>query len=285
VTAPAASVIVRAKDEARTIGHTLSLLRDQTVVPEVIVVDSGSTDGTLEIARRACDRLIEIPPHEFTFGRALNVGARAATAPVHFALSAHCCPERPDWIERSLTHYERDDVAATAGARALPDGSPLRATLRQDAEHARSHPYWGFSNHASSWRASVWERFPFDEHIEAAEDRDWAFRVLDAGWVIAIDPALWVGMSHVWRSGLRSFYRRRKREARALATFAPLDPYGLRECLREWWSELPDDRHSPLLHRLDYRRIAGLAGRYAGHRAARSDRSGPARRRLRSQRP
>src|SRR5919108_616760 len=46
-----ASVIVRARDEAASIGRTLSLLARQTLVPEVIVVDSGSRDDTVAIAR------------------------------------------------------------------------------------------------------------------------------------------------------------------------------------------------------------------------------------------
>ena len=111
--------------------------------------------------------------------------------------------------------------------------------------------------------------FPFNERLDAAEDREWVFRVLDAGWTVAVDPALWVDMSHAWRGGARNPFKRGKRNARALATFVPEVSYRLHECLREWWSGMPDDRHSPWLYRLDYRRIAGLAGKYAGHRAGR----------------
>lgn len=264
-----ASVIVRAKNEERFIGRALEAVRRQTVNAEVIVVDSGSTDRTLEIAGQHADSVIEIPPENFSFGRALNVGARAASAPVHFALSAHCFPPRPDWIERSLAHYRRDDVAGAAGSPALPDGRPLTEVVFQEAAQARAHPWWGFSNHAASWRAAIWERFPFDEDMEASEDRDWAFRVLDARYVIAIDPDLWVEMSHTWRSGPRSFYRRRRREARAMGRILPQQRYGFCEALREWWGEMPDERHRPLLYRLDYRRMAGIAGKYAGYRQAR----------------
>src|SRR2546421_3293119 len=149
MTSTRASVIVRAKNEAKTIERTLSVVRAQTVRPEILVVDSGSTDGTLDIARRLADRVIEIRPERFSFGFALNVGAREARAPFHFAVSAHCFPEHPDWIERALSHYDRDDVAATHGTRYRPDGTPLTTVVYDDPQHARAYPDWGFSNHAS----------------------------------------------------------------------------------------------------------------------------------------
>jgi len=278
--APHVSVIVRTRNEERTVERALSALLYQTVVPEIIVVDSGSEDRTVKIARSLCDRVIEISPAEFTYGRALNIGARAATASIHFALSAHCFPERADWVERSLAHYQRSDVAATNGIDAFADRSPVREPFFQNAAHARSNPFWGFSNHASSWRADVWMEFPFDEDIDYAEDREWSWRVLDAGWVIVFDPALWVDRSHAWRGGAVDLYNRQRSATAALGTFAELPPYGVQDCVREWWSGFPRDRdaawggfppdgRSPLFHRLNYRRIAGLAGKYVGHRLAR----------------
>lgn len=261
-----ASVIVRAKDKAKTIERTLSSLRSQTVDPEIVVVDSGSRDGTLEIARRYCDQLIEIEPAEFTYGRALNIGARAASAPVHFALSAHCWPERTDWIERSLNHYERPDVAGTNGRNEDPGGAPLRKPYSPTPEAARVNPFWGFSNSASSWRASVWERFPFDEEMDYAEDREWSWRVLDAGWSLIFDPALYVDVSHRWKAGGLDQFRRQRNEWATISTLQPVPEYSLRSCLWEWWSGYPLDHRSPLFHRLNYRRMAALAGRYAGQR-------------------
>ena len=273
---PRASVIVRSKDEEKLIEQALVSLRDQTVESEIIVVDSGSRDRSVEIARRWCDRLIEIPPESFTFGYALNVGAKAAQAPFHFALSAHCRAARHDWIERTLAHYERPEVAGVTGYHALPGGAPLDGVFHQDAAHARAHPFWGFSNHASSWRAEVWQEFPFDERLTGAEDREWAQRVLDAGWVIAFDPDLIVDMSHAWRTP-GEIYRRQRLNADAIAGFSELPEYGVRDVIRDWWHDLPDDRHAPLLYRLDPRRMAGMAGRYAGRRAhARRARDGGA---------
>jgi rhamnosyltransferase len=283
--AAAASVIVRTRDKERTIGATLASLRAQTVAAEIILVDSGSTDRTLEIARESCDRVIEIPPEEFTYGRALNIGAEAASAPIHFALSAHCVADRTDWIERSLAHYQRADVAATNGLREFsererPDerhdpfeGRRERGTtFFQDIEHARRHPFWGFSNHASSWRAGVWASFPFDESLDYAEDKEWARRVLGAGWLIAFDPALHVDMSHVWRTGLVEFYTRQKRAARAITTFATVQPYTARDLAADWWARGPGDHPLRVRRLANPLRTAGLIGRYRGFRQARAGR-------------
>jgi rhamnosyltransferase len=263
-----ASVIVRVKDEAATLERTLSSLRRQTITPDIIVVDSGSTDGSLEIATPRCDHLIEIPPEEFSYGRALNIGARAASAPIHFALSAHSFPERDDWIERSLAHYERDDVAATSSSLSLPDRRPLTGPFFQDAAHGRANPLWGMSNHASSWRASVWHLFPFDEELDYAEDREWALRVLDAGWTIVFDPEISVDGSHAWHGGARDAFTRHRRANAAIPHFAELPPYGPRELAHEWWIEADDGNRPPWFNRfVNYRRWAGLAGKYVGRRS------------------
>jgi len=273
----AASVIIRAKDEAATIERALRLVRAQTVGAEVIVVDSGSRDGTVDIARRYCDQMIEIPAEQFTYGHALNLGAAAASGDVHFALSAHCFPEQADWIERSLTHYARPEVAGTGSHRTLADGTPLTETFHQDLTYARAHPEWGFTNHASSWRASVWNEFPFDEQLAAAEDREWAFRVLATGYVIAFDPYLWVGYSHSWHGSVAVMFSRARKDARALHVIADMPPYRLHDLLLEWWKETPDDRHSAFAHRfLNYRRHTQLFGKYVGHRDGRREASAAA---------
>lgn len=269
---PLASVIVRAKDKANTIERALAQLRRQTVPVEIVVVDSGSTDGTLAIARLYCDQLIEIPPERFSYGRALNLGAERAAAPVHFALSAHCAPDRLDWVERSLAHYERSDVAATSGYDNLAPGGRPPTVIYQDLPMLRADPYWGFSNHAGSWRAELWERYRFHEGLDYSEDREWSWRVLEDGWVVAMDPHLGVGTPHRVGEGYRAWYSRHRRAARAIASFAPLAPYTAQDALREWWDVSERRRRFGVRARLSPRRVVAAVAKYQG--IGDSDRSG-----------
>jgi glycosyltransferase involved in cell wall biosynthesis len=73
------SIVIRSYNEAQHIGKLLLGIAAQSLAAhEVIVVDSGSTDDTVAIARKHGAKVIEIDKREFTFGRALNVGCRSA---------------------------------------------------------------------------------------------------------------------------------------------------------------------------------------------------------------
>lgn len=267
VASPTASVVVRAKDSAATIEATLADIRGQTVPLEVVVVDAGSTDGTLEIARRAADRVVEIS--RYRPGYALNQGTRAASGEVVFAVSSHCRMPHDDWAERALSHYADPQVAGVSSSLTTPGGDPLTAPYSQRKEDVSLNPYWGFSNHASSWRRAVWEELPFHEE-SLIEDKEWAIRVLDAGHKLIFDPYLWVEQHHRWRAGTISYYQRERREMGALAGIVSMPPYRIRDVAREWLTR-PDEKHSRLFHLLNYRRAAGLLGKYAGIRRTQRD--------------
>jgi rhamnosyltransferase len=263
-----ASVVVRTFNSASKLSSCLRSLRDQTVRAELIVVDSGSQDRTLEIAERTADRIVELGDDPFSYGRALNRGASVATAPVHFALSSHCVIPRRDWIERALRHYQRPDVAATNGQQTLPDGSPLTEVFYLRGSSNLPNPLWGFSNHASSWRADVWRREPFDEALIASEDFEWSDRVVGLGFTIVFDPALTVSGHHRTAEGPRALYHRSYREFLGTAACRPVQPLTLRRSLREWWSEHPAGT-KPHRQRLSPYRVAMIAGRYRAGRTLR----------------
>ncbi|MGY1652039.1 glycosyltransferase [Geodermatophilus sp. SYSU D01119] len=265
-----ASVIVRAKDKADTIEATLRSLRAQTHPVQIIVVDSGSTDGTLHIARRWADEVIEIASSDFTYGRALNIGAAAASSAVHFALSAHCVPATDTWVADSLALYADSSVAATNQAVRTPTGHPIHDRYLQSVDDVRAHPAWGFSNHASSWRADVWEDLPFREDLPACEDKEWSWRVLASGHTIAYSPDLVVSTDHRRGQGPQALFRRMAREAEAMVSLGAARPMTVGEVVWAWWSSFPaaESRFPRPLRRLSPYRLIELVAAWSGGRSA-----------------
>ena len=63
-----------------------------------MVVDSGSTDRTIEIAKQYSCEILRIPKHEFSFGRSLNIGCLAASGRCLVITSGHCIPADYNWL-------------------------------------------------------------------------------------------------------------------------------------------------------------------------------------------
>jgi rhamnosyltransferase len=263
------SVIIRARDEAASIGRCLLLIAGQRVAGrvEVIVVDSGSRDGTVEIAAAAGARVLPIAPDKFTFGRALNLGASAAGGELLVALSAHAFPLERRWLARIAALFGDPQVACASGDRYGPGGEPLTASVVQDFALARAHPAWGYSNGAGAFRASLWRQRGFREDLPACEDREWSWHWLERGYSCVVDPGLVVDHDHT-HDLLPAIYRRARREAEGLQSFANGAAAPERRLLDEWWSDRRFYRSS-LRARLSHRRAARLLGERAGRRRAR----------------
>lgn len=272
------SVIIRAKDEAASIGRTLDLLAAQSRPPdEVIVVDSGSADATPVLAAERGARVIGIPAETFTFGGALNTGCAAASAEVIVALSAHAFPTDPGWLERISAAMDGDDVACACGQVYGPDGDSLRGPVRQDAALARRQPTWGYTNSAGAFRADLWRDYPFREDMPGTEDKDWALHWLDEGWACLVDPALLVDHDHSKDSLREQFERARRERIGYLMMLGDTAAFGPRDLLREWWSER-ESYGSVWRARLSHRRGARLLGDYAARRQMQNARASTARR-------
>jgi rhamnosyltransferase len=265
---PSISVIVRVKDRAHTIRSALESVRAQDQPAELIVVDSGSTDASVAIAREYADQIIEIPTSEFTYGGALNTGAQAASGAIHVALSAHCELPHKGWLSVVAEHHQDPDVAATTGHLWGPWGAKLRTPYRQAGDPAVDrNPYWGYSNHAGSWRADLWATHPFSTELIACEDKEWAAHVRRFGKVVVMDPRLNVTSKHRSREGLDALYRRAIREAEAMAQITGKRPATLREIVSEYFGNRKEDR-SLLLQLFNPYRVVERAGRYVGERRA-----------------
>lgn len=221
---PAASIVVRARNEGRVIGRLLDGIRLQDFDDvEIVLVDSGSTDDTRNIAEAHGCRVVTIAPERFTYGRALNVGCAAARGRACVFVSAHCVPANDRWLSRLLAPLRDPGIAASYGKQL-----PLLETLPYEQRNLLTGFPFGarrqtgsffFHNANAALRRDVWETTPFDETLPALEDREWARRVIAAGGRIAYEPLAMVYHHHA--ETLRQIYARWYREGAAVHRLDP----------------------------------------------------------------
>ncbi|WP_369052488.1 glycosyltransferase [Kineococcus terrestris] len=262
---PAASAVVRTFDSAGTVGETIASLRRQDVPVEVVVVDSGSTDGTLDLVRDLADVVVELPPGTFTYGGSLNTGASRASAPVHLALSSHCVLPRPDWVSIAVGHV-RAGAAAVVGLPVDGERRPLAGPFTADHRYVLQHQHWGFSNHASAWSAEVWQRHRFDEQLSATEDKEWTWRALADSGPLVVDPRLVVPGDHRRSAGVRAYHRRLVKEITAIQHLRPLPPFGAGRAAREWTRRVPADPFLSQARRFGRTRLVEVHARWLAGR-------------------
>ena len=184
------SVVIRCLNEEAHIGRLLTGILRQTTPPEqIVVVDSGSTDATLEIARRFPVEIHHIAPEEFSFGRALNRGLEAVTSEVAVLASAHVYPVRTTWIEAMVAPFARPEIALTYGRQVgnevtrYSEHRILDRWFPRESDPDQRHPFCNNANAAV--RVDVWKRQPYDEELTGLEDMAWAKAALDDGHRLA----------------------------------------------------------------------------------------------------
>ncbi len=113
---PEISIVIRAFNEERWLPEVLASLNRQTCRDfEVLLVDSGSTDRTREIAAANGVRVVRLRSEDFTFGHSLNVGIQESRGSLVAILSAHAIPADEGWLERLVAPLRQPGVALVYG--------------------------------------------------------------------------------------------------------------------------------------------------------------------------
>lgn len=250
-----AAVIIRAYNEEQHIGRLLTGIMHQTAdqnslayAPEIILVDSGSTDATVAIASQYAVKVVHIQPEEFTFGHSLNIGISAANPQAEFIAiaSAHVYPVYPDWLDRLLSPFADNHVGLTYGkqrgaegtkfserqifAHWFPDANITQPMIPSQLQsHSRqAHPFCNNANAAI--RRSLWQKRPYDETLTGLEDLEWARWMMEQGYSIIYVPE--AEIIHVHSETPRGVYNRYRREAIAFKHIYPQETFDLGDFLR-----------------------------------------------------
>jgi rhamnosyltransferase len=207
------SVVIPVKNGGSDLVRCLEAIVAQQIGDdvEVVVVDSGSSDGSAETAHRLGARVHSIAPTEFHHGRTRNLGAELARGDILVFTSqdAHAADEH--WLVNLTSPLAGEKVAGAYG-RQLPHRDarpperyfldflygPQARTQRLAGADDLSFEMTLFSNVNSAIPRRVWERHRFADDIIMSEDQEWSRRVLRAGMTIHYEPSAAVHHSHTY---------------------------------------------------------------------------------------
>lgn len=226
-----ASVIILTYNEEKNIGRCLDAVFRQRLPGdfEVIVVDSGSTDRTREIANAYPVRLFEIPRADFGHGRTRQWASERALGEYIVYLVADALPADEDWLHALIRPLTGDETVAGSYSRQVPrqGAHPVEESRIRDRTAGRGkrivrqitkeNPWVSleplerlelcdFDDVSACRRRSVLEKIPIPE-VPWAEDLYWSRQVLQAGFKTAFEPDSTVihshgrGLAHDFRRG------------------------------------------------------------------------------------
>jgi glycosyltransferase involved in cell wall biosynthesis len=222
------SVIIRTKNEEKWLGVVLDMLFKQTYKNfEVILVDSGSRDRTLEIGRKFPVKIFEIPQEKFSYPYALNYGIEKSEAEKFVVIiSGHSIPISDTWLECGIKNFTKYDklMGVYGFTRAMPGAGLCDKffdfiwSLPRFAWHVFGREakfvvlknrmgVMGFTN--AIVRKDLWEKRNFNEDYgQGGEDKDWADYWFRRGCIAVLDEKFTVRHSH--NLGLAGWYRQFK---------------------------------------------------------------------------
>ena len=218
------SIVILTKNPGKIFKRVINAACTQiTTFPyEVLVIDSGSNDGTIEYVQSLAYphvKLHVISSSEFGHGKTRNLGVRLTSGKYVAFLTHDATPQSHSWLQNLVSvAEEREDIAGVFGRHvAYDDADPFtrrelelhfsgfdghRIVSMEDKErYDRDIGYRQFlhffSDNNSLIRRSVWEKFPYPD-VDFAEDQAWAKLIIEHGFAkgYAVDAAVF--HSHVY---------------------------------------------------------------------------------------
>jgi len=175
---------------------------------EVIIIDSGSVDETINIAKSYLARIVSIKPEDFGHGKTRNLGASLAEGKYLVFLNQCAIPATNKWLSNLVRNFEDPDVAGVYSRQIpregtkpmecffLSDKYPSYRMVKQAKDGKTNMDTIFFSDANSALRKQVWQEYPYDDNIIGSEDIEWAKRVLLHGYKIIYEPGAVVYHSH-----------------------------------------------------------------------------------------
>ena len=176
---PLVSIIMRSYNEAWALQGTLPALTAQDYKNwELIVIDSGSTDGSQDLIKAAQPaHFVQITPKEYNPSRVMNQGMRLARSEFGVFVNADATPQGANWLRPLVTALQNSNTAACFG-RQIPRPD-CQAVFANDYDRCfgpnRESARWDhfFSMVSSGLRKDIWAKRGFREDLQYAEDDEY----------------------------------------------------------------------------------------------------------------
>lgn len=218
---PAISIVIPVLNEEKVLGRCLESLVKQgfpSAFFEVIVVDNGSTDRTLAIARQF-DKTVTLTilrKAGVHISALRNLGAASAKGQFLAFLDADCLAP-PQWLSRAVDRLRYDDSMVTGAHYTIPDDSSWVARAWYQDQHSVKHGAVSYvpSGNLVLSRSLFFRVGGFDESIETNEDSEFCHRASRAGVPVLAQPSL--SVIHLGTpQTIKSFYRKHSWQGRAV---------------------------------------------------------------------
>ncbi|MEI6193245.1 MAG: glycosyltransferase [Verrucomicrobiota bacterium] len=245
---PFVSLILRSFNEAWALKGTLPALAAQDFKNwELIVIDSGSTDGSPELIQAAQPaHFVQITPQEYNPSRVMNQGMRLAKSEFGIFINADATPQGTNWL-RPLVNALQDPKTAACFGRQIPRPD-CQAVFANDYDRCfgpnRESAKWEhfFSMVSSGLRKDVWSKRGFREDLQYAEDDEYTRWCRSQGYAVAYVPESIVMHSHNYTP--EQSYKRSFGDARAIGkawSGSPGDFNFAKTVLLGWASDVRHD--------------------------------------------
>ena len=204
------AVVVIARNESRHIGMCLdALMRSLEGYPtaRVLLVDSGSTDATVEIASHYAIHIYRYagPPYTAAAGR--RVGFERTNARYVLFVDGDCCVE-PGWIELALARLRRDPSAGViyGQRREIFEDTPEHAAVA-----APPAAEYGMGGNALYRADAMREAGGFNPYLKAGEEAELLGRIVACGYRQLATPEVMFTHHTLAKSTVRGFMSRLRR--------------------------------------------------------------------------
>jgi len=245
---PLVSIILRSFNEAWALKDTLPALAAQEYKHwELIVIDSGSTDGSQALIRAAQPaQFVQITPAEYNPSRVMNHGLRLAQSGFGIFINADATPQGANWLRPLVTALLDPKTAACFG-RQIPRPD-CQAVFANDYDRCfgpkRESAQWDhfFSMVSSGLRKDVWSQRGFREDLQYAEDDEYTRWCKAQGYAVAYVPESVAMHSHNYTP--EQSYKRAFGDARAIGkawSGSPGDFNFAKTVLLGWVSDVRHD--------------------------------------------